>query len=355
MKEHYKYTQLSLAMRNMTPKNKIAAENITPPQLDELREQVDLSSLDPDYTVMTNYSWEWEQIGAENRLLDLQREYEVIENQLFAGLGVTRELLTGDSHYSGSRINVEIMNTRYMLIREIIKGYVEESLFRPMAVANDWYELDENGEKQYIYPTLGFHRITIRDNQEVFDTLFQLYQKGSLPVDLLYEVLNIDSDEIHATLAHDLFTIKDAMFNDVVRQASGDVGTFLTENTDLNDRVAKYLNLKVTGGGEEDADMGGGFGGDEDAAPVESEFDDNLGLGYGIDDLVPTGITSDGIRKPFGIQNPRNPKPKSGPKLKQLSDMVQDKVSNPENRDEVRDAIRQIEKQESPSKEEQNV
>jgi len=167
--------------------------------------------------------------------------------------------------------------------------------------------------------------------------------------------LNIDSDEIHATLAHDLFTIKDAMFNDVVRQASGDVGTFLTENTDLNDRVAKYLNLKVTGGGEEDADMGGGFGGDEDAAPVESEFDDNLGLGYGIDDLVPTGITSDGIRKPFGIQNPRNPKPKSGPKLKQLSDMVQDKVSNPENRDEVRDAIRQIEKQESPSKEEQNV
>lgn len=355
MKEHYKYTQLSLAMRNMTPKNKIAAENITPPQLDELREQVDLSSLDPDYTVMTNYSWEWEQIGAENRLLDLQREYEVIENQLFAGLGVTRELLTGDSHYSGSRINVEIMNTRYMLIREIIKGYVEESLFRPMAVANDWYELDENGEKQYIYPTLGFHRITIRDNQEVFDTLFQLYQKGSLPVDLLYEVLNIDSDEIHATLAHDLFTIKDAMFNDVVRQASGDVGTFLTENTDLNDRVAKYLNLKVTGGGGEDADMGGGFGGDEDAAPVESEFDDNLGLGYGIDDLVPTGITSDGIRKPFGIQNPRNPKPKSGPKLKQLSDMVQDKVSNPENRDEVRDAIRQIEKQESPSKEEQNV
>jgi hypothetical protein len=51
--------------------------------------------LSPDYKIVTNYDVRWETIGAENRLIDLAREYETIENQLFAGLGVTRELLTG--------------------------------------------------------------------------------------------------------------------------------------------------------------------------------------------------------------------------------------------------------------------
>lgn len=51
--------------------------------------------LSPDYSIVTNYDVNWNTIGAENRLIDLQREYETIENQIFAGFGVTRELLTG--------------------------------------------------------------------------------------------------------------------------------------------------------------------------------------------------------------------------------------------------------------------
>ena len=95
MKEHYKHTQLSLASRNMTPRNIITANEIPQDALDDLRDQVDQSMLSPDYSIVTNYDVQWNTIGAENRLIDLQREYETIENQLFAGFGVTRELLTG--------------------------------------------------------------------------------------------------------------------------------------------------------------------------------------------------------------------------------------------------------------------
>ena len=45
MKEHYKHTQLSLASRNMTPRNIITANEIPQDALDDLRDQVDQSML----------------------------------------------------------------------------------------------------------------------------------------------------------------------------------------------------------------------------------------------------------------------------------------------------------------------
>jgi len=48
----------------MTPRNKISAPGITEDALNDLREQVDMSMLNPDYSIVTNYDWNWEQIGA---------------------------------------------------------------------------------------------------------------------------------------------------------------------------------------------------------------------------------------------------------------------------------------------------
>ena len=80
---------------------RLLQNGVSQESLDSLREQLDASMLNPDYTIVTNFDWSWEQIGSNDRLIDLSREYEEIENQLFAGLGVTREILMGDSMYSG--------------------------------------------------------------------------------------------------------------------------------------------------------------------------------------------------------------------------------------------------------------
>ncbi len=281
-KEHFRYTQLSLASRNMTPKNLITAPGLMPEELDELRTQVDMSYMDPEYTVITNYEVNWQQIGAESRLLDLQREYEVIENQVFAALGVTRELLTGEGMYSGSKITVEILNSMFMLVREVLKGYIEKKLFRPVAEAHGWYEQKANGVKKYWYPEISFNRLTIRDNQEVFESLFQLYQKGSLPVDVLYELFNLNAERMTEQLKKDVLTVKDATFNRMLEEINAEVGRSMVERSDVVKRVIKYLGLSEAEKPEEGGDAGasgfGGFGGmgdeggePEGGAPAEQE------------------------------------------------------------------------------------
>lgn len=273
-KEHYRYTQLSLASRNMTPKNVISAEGLMPEELDELRTQVDLSYMDPEYSIVTNYPVTWEQIGVQERMLDFGREYEIIENQVFAALGVTRELLTGEGAYTGNKITVEILNTMFLLTREVLKNYIEKQLFVPICEKRGWYEERPNGVKKYLYPKIGFNRLTIRDNQEVFESLFQLYQKGSLPVDILYELFNLNSDDMHEKMKGDLFTVKDATFNRLVEEMNTETGRALVHDSNIAEKVAKYLGLEYTpeqAGGEEGlgGSLGPGAEGSEPGPAVE--------------------------------------------------------------------------------------
>jgi len=277
-KENYRYTQLALATRNMTPKNKISAPGLTQPELDNLREQLDLSYMDPDYTIVTNYEWNWDQIGSDGRLLNLQSEYESIENQVFAALGVTRELLTGEGTYAGNRITIEVLNTVFLLTREMLKNYVENSLFKPVAEAHGWYYQNDMGIKEYWHPKLSFNRLSIRDNQEVFENLLQLYQKGSVPIDIIFELLNLDSDNIAEVVKNDLFTVKDPTFNRVVEGINEDVGHVLSERSDIVEKVAEYLDLKLKEPVEEENnEFGEGFENEElNEKPNEEEPTESL-------------------------------------------------------------------------------
>lgn len=264
LKDYYKYTQLSLASRNMTPKNLIVAPNCSPEDLDLLRTQIDLSYLDPDYSIVTNFDVRWETIGARDRLLELTSEYERLDNEIFAAMGVTRELLTGEGSYSGTKITVEILHTMFLRAREILVNFIEQKLFLPLCEKRGWFEEDKNGIKKYFYPKVGFNRLSIRDNSEVFDSLFQLYQKGSLPVDILYELFNLDTTEIDDKLYKDLFTVRDATFNELVRGVLSEAGRNLADNSDVMEKISKYLRLnykKPDEGGE----AGGGMPGMETA------------------------------------------------------------------------------------------
>ena len=267
-KEHYRYTQLSLASRNMTPKNLITAPGLMPTELDDLRTQVDLSYMDPEYSVITNYEVTWQQIGVQERMLDFSREYEQIENQVFAGLGVTRELLTGEGAFSGTKITIEILNTMFLLTREVLRNFIEKQIFIPVCEAHGWFEEDKNGAKKYWYPSIGFNRLTIRDNAEVFDSLFQLYSKGSLPVEVIYELFNLNSEEMHAKLLAGMFTAKDSTFNRMVEEVNTEVGRALVQQTDVIERTSKYLGLEFRGPPEQEGGgEGGGDGFQQEDAP----------------------------------------------------------------------------------------
>lgn len=241
-RDKLRQAQTSIASRHMTPIRIVYAEDMDATDVEELRDQIDLALADPDYSIVANYQINWEEMGADSRLLNLDGEYELSNRQLYAGLGVTEGLLSGESSHSGERISLEVINTRYMLLRELLQDMVEENMLKPMCRRMGFIET-KDGEDQVIYPTLSFTRLAIRDNRDTFDALFNLYQKGSLDVDVILELLNIDPVMTREKLKKDLFTLQDSTFNEVLRSVYGDAARDVAENSDAAQRIAAELGL----------------------------------------------------------------------------------------------------------------
>lgn len=244
-KDKLRQANASIASRHMTPIRVVTAEDADAHDIEELRDQVDLALLDPDYSIVANYQIQWEEMGSDQRLLELSGHFDLLNRDLYSGLGVTESLLSGESTYSGDRINLEVLNTRYMLMRETIQDFVEDFLLRPMCYRMGFIELDEDEDEIVLVPPLTFTRMALRDNNDIFDTLFNLYQKGSLDVETIYDLLNLDTDTITRKLMNDLWTPRDANFNEALRAVYSRSGDTLAEKSNAAERIAEVLGLEM--------------------------------------------------------------------------------------------------------------
>lgn len=238
--------QTSIASRAMTPKRVVWADKMSEPDTDALRDQVDQALIDPDFTIVTNFEVHWDEIGSRDRLLDLSSEYEMTNKLLFIGLRITESMLTGESSYAGERVHLDVMNTMYLLYRERIAELVEENLFKPVAEKKGFWEEDEYGNRVLLYPQLQFTRLALRDNTELQDYMFNLYQKGSLPISFILDLLNIDSDDALEQLKKDMFTPNDSTFNEFLKNVLTKAGDDAVEKTDVLDRIISSVGLKRT-------------------------------------------------------------------------------------------------------------
>lgn len=234
----------SIASRHMTPYRLVYGLDMSDDQTEALREQVDLALQDPDYSIITNFEVNWQEMGADQRLPDWSWVFELTDRQMYAGLGVTESLLSGESSYSGDRIHLEVINTRFMLLREMLQDLVEEHFFKPMCARMGFVEEDEDGNMEVIVPKLSFTRLALRDTQDTYDALFNLYQKGSVPVDVILDLLNLDPIAATEGLKKDFGTLNDATMNEVLRAAYSRVGEGLVEGSDLTEIIANNLGLK---------------------------------------------------------------------------------------------------------------
>jgi len=243
-REKLRQAQTQIASRAMTPKRIVWGDRISEMDVMDLREQVDLALVDPDYSIVTNYEIHWEEMGSRDRLLDLTSEYETTDKLLYAGLGVTESLLSGEALYSGDRLKLEVINTRYLFLREMVQEYVENNLFKPVARRKGFVEKNQWGGEIVLYPRLSFTRLPLRDSQDTYDALFNLYNKGSIDISIILEMFNIDPDDTRIKLERDLFTVNDALFNEVLRGIYSAAAQTVVDKTDVATRIIKSLQLK---------------------------------------------------------------------------------------------------------------
>ena len=124
---------------------------------------------------------------------------------------------------------------------------VEENLFKPVSLRKGFVEIDEFGNEILLYPRLSFTRLAIYGNTEYFEQVFSLYSKGSISLDYVLELLNIDPEDANEKIKRDLFTVADSKFNDIITSAYAGVGVELPTKTNLVNIISEYLGLELKG------------------------------------------------------------------------------------------------------------
>ena len=259
-REKLRQVQSTIASRNMTPKTLVVAPEIPVSEVTTLRAHIDEAKADPDYSVVVNYECQWNEIGSEGRLLVLDGEWQHTNSDLAIGLGFSPEILIGEGMYGGNRVQLELMNTVYTQFRDLITGIVEDQMFKPIAMKKGFYEMDKYGRPRWIVPKVTFSRMALRDSGDLYDMLFNLYSKGSLPVDIILEFLNIDAEDCKRKLEDNLFTVNDSKFNEALSAIYNGMGEWLMAKTDLGKRVAEGMTLNEVDNGAEEGPEGSGEG-----------------------------------------------------------------------------------------------
>jgi hypothetical protein len=261
-RDKLRQVQTTLASRNMTPKTLIVAPGVGGAELIAIRAHIDEAKADPDYTVVVNYECTWNEIGSEGRLLVLDSEWQHTNQDLSAGLGFTPEILTGEGMYSNSRIQLEILNTTYLQFRDIISDIIENLIFKPIAMKKGFYEMDKYGRPRWIYPKVSFARMALRDSGDLYEMLYNLYIKGSVPIEIILEFLSIDPEACKRKLEEDLFTVNDSKFNDFLINYYSAIAQDprLLNQTDIFEKMTKSMGLKPRDAEDEQGLEGTGEG-----------------------------------------------------------------------------------------------
>jgi len=117
------------------------------------------------------------------------------------GLFVTKRnnkiTIQGNS-YSSAQVGIEILIRRLDNWRNILSEWVENHIFLPVAMMQgfiDEEKSEDSDEKEYLYPTIEWNDMQLRDKSNERQSYMQLHDKGVISTQTLLEKFDLDWDK----------------------------------------------------------------------------------------------------------------------------------------------------------------
>jgi len=105
-----------------------------------------------------------------------------------------RNGLFGIHGNSNAAVGIEALIERLESFRKQLTTWIEEFIYKPEAIRNGFVEENEDGEQEYIYPTVKWNPMKLRDLQNDKQSAIQLYDKGILSAQTLLELFGYNPD-----------------------------------------------------------------------------------------------------------------------------------------------------------------
>jgi len=168
-----------------------------PADIADVQAQLANTANDPNLTIVTHHAFELQFEGAAGKVLTLSNELEYINQEILDGMMINNALLNGEGPtFSSAAVGIEAMIQRLETFRGGISKWIEKNLYLPEAKRQGFVEINpETGEEEYIYPTIKWDSMHLRDQQQYRTFIIQLYDKGLLSAQTVLEAFDLDPDQ----------------------------------------------------------------------------------------------------------------------------------------------------------------
>jgi len=159
----------------------------------DIQNQAAMTALDPLLTMVTHHAVDIEWVGANGKVLQLTQEYEITIEEIQAGFQMNKALFIGEGpNASGALIGVEALASRLEAFRNMMAKWIEQKIFKPIAIWNNYTNKDPRGIEELVIPKVKFNDMSLRDNSNRQQKMLDMRKAGDLSAFTLYEEFGID-------------------------------------------------------------------------------------------------------------------------------------------------------------------
>lgn len=169
-----------------------------PDDIADMQQQMSAVANDPNLTIVTHHAFDYEWYGATGKIHNIQGEMEQIGKEILDGLMLNQALLNGEMQgYTSAQVGIETLIKRLETWRHTLADWVEEHIFKPTAMMQGFVDEEatkELGKTVYLYPTIKWNDMQLRDKTNKLQMFMQLHDKGLISTETLLNEFDIDYD-----------------------------------------------------------------------------------------------------------------------------------------------------------------
>lgn len=165
----------------------------TEADLQQYRDMIQQATMTPPFSIYVPPFVKYEALGVQGKLLSVYEDLGYVENCIFVGLGVNKNLVlgSGPSFSSGKQISLYRLIKMYKSFRLKLEAFIKKYIILPIAKAADIRDEHSN----YIIPDIKWaESLQPEQDKDLFDSLFKLYDKGLVSTQTLMEHFMIPLD-----------------------------------------------------------------------------------------------------------------------------------------------------------------
>ena len=170
----------------------------TDSDLQDIQNQLNVVANDPNLTIVTHHSFDYEWYGATGKIHNITAELEQVGKEILDGLMLNQAILNGEmAGYTSAQVGIEVLIRRLDNWRNKLQDWVEKNIFEPVAMMQGYIDEEESKiaeETVYLYPKLTWNDLQLRDKTNRIQTLMQMYDKGMVSAQTVLEEMDLDYD-----------------------------------------------------------------------------------------------------------------------------------------------------------------